>query len=70
MTRIVRFLLPREDDQDAANRQTASLAGLAVTLFLVVISLHIVRVLQTKTAIEDCLLSGNRNCDVVILSAR
>jgi hypothetical protein len=70
MTRIVRLAFAQDDDEDGANRQTASLAGLAVALFLVVVSLYLVRALQAKTAVEDCLLSGRRNCDAVIVAAR
>jgi hypothetical protein len=69
MARIVRLMFAGEDDQEGADRQTASLAGLAVTLFLVVIGLFLVRQLHAKAAIEDCLLAGRRNCDVLILAA-
>ncbi len=68
MTRIVRLLFPPEDQQDAADRQTASLAGLAVVLLLVVVGLFLVRTLHQKTAIEDCLLSGRRNCDAIVFA--
>ena len=70
MTRAVRLLFSQDDDQEGANRQTASLAGLAVALLLVVVSLFLVRQLQAKTAIEDCLLSGRGNCDGVIVATR
>jgi hypothetical protein len=63
MTSIRRLF---ETDDEAADRQTASLAGLAAALFLLVISLYLVRELHNKTAIEDCLLSGRRNCDVLV----
>jgi len=51
-----------EDAEAGANRQTQSLAGLAVSLLLVVVSLGLIHVLQTKSAIEDCLLSGRSVC--------
>ncbi len=44
-------------DEDAA-RQTASLAGLAVVLFLLVIGLFLVHRLGAEGAREDCLLAG------------
>ncbi len=59
-------LLDEIDDQEAADRQTASLAGVAITLLLLVIGLFLVRELQAKAVLEDCLLSGRTNCDVVI----
>ena len=55
-----------ETSDEAADRQTASLAGLAAALLLLVVSLYLVRELHAKTAIEDCLLSGRRNCDVLV----
>ena len=69
MPRIGRLLFA-EDDQEDADRQTASLAGLAVTLLLVVIGLFLVRVLHDKGAVEDCLLAGRHNCDAVVTSLR
>jgi hypothetical protein len=55
--------LDESDDSEAENRQTASLAGVAVTLVLLVVGLFLVQELRLKAAIEDCLLSGRRNCD-------
>jgi hypothetical protein len=52
----------QEDEQAAANRQTKSLAALAVTLLLVVLSLGLVQMLRRKATLEDCLLSGRSNC--------
>ena len=53
---------PRRDPLDpgrrAANRQTASLAGVAITLLLLVVGLFLVRELHNKSLIEDCLMSG------------
>ncbi|MBO0709930.1 MAG: hypothetical protein J2P47_01485 [Acetobacteraceae bacterium] len=55
-----------EEDEGAADRQTASLGGLAIAILLVVIGLFLVRELHVKSAIEDCLLSGRRDCDLVV----
>ncbi len=57
----------RQDDQEAAARQTASLGGLALTLALVVIALFLTKQLHHKAAIEDCLMAGRTNCDVMVL---
>jgi hypothetical protein len=70
MTRIHRLIFLPDDDQEGADRQTASLAGLAVALLLVVISLWLVRELHWKTVVEDCLLSGRINCDAVVMAHR
>ena len=69
MPRIGRFFVG-DDDQEGANRQTASLAGLAVALLLVVVGLFLVRQLHEKSMIEDCLMSGRTNCDNVLAQAR
>ena len=41
-----------ESNDEAANRQTASLGGLAITLLLLVIALSLVRQFQTKAMTE------------------
>jgi hypothetical protein len=55
-----------EDDEEAADRQTASLAGVAITLVLIVVALFLVHELRSEGALEDCLMSGRTNCDVVL----
>lgn len=60
--RQVRRWTDLEDDETGANRQTASLAALAVLLLLVAASLGLIHILQYKSTIEDCLLSGRTNC--------
>ena len=55
-----------EEDEEAANRQTASLGGVAVTLVLLVLGLFLVHELHTKVAIEDCLMAGRINCDRLV----
>ncbi len=53
-----------EADRREANRQTASLGGLAIALFLVVVGLYLVRHLHAEVVLEECLLSGQSNCTV------
>ena len=48
------------------NRLTASLAGLAVALMLVVAGLFLIQHLRDKAQIEDCLMSGRLNCDAML----
>jgi hypothetical protein len=55
-----------EEAAEDADRQTASLAGVVVILVLLIVGLFLVRELHAKGAIEDCLLSGRTNCDVLI----
>jgi len=54
-----------EPADQAANRQTASLAALAVTLLLIVVSLFLVERLRAEAAFEDCVLSGRVGCTLV-----
>ena len=59
------WLAAEEREQQEANRQTASLAGLAMALALVVVGVFLVRELHAKAMIEDCLLASQLNCDAV-----
>jgi hypothetical protein len=70
MARIHRLGFNRDEEQEEADRQTVSLAGLAVTLFLVVASLYVIHQLAIKTAVEDCLMARRSNCDVIVPHAR
>ena len=51
-----------EDEQHAANRVTSSLAGLAATLLLIVTTLFVIRELQVRCMLEECLMSGRPGC--------
>jgi hypothetical protein len=53
-----------EADLREANRQTASLGGMAIALFLVVVGLFLIRHLHAEVVLEDCLMSGQTNCSV------
>lgn len=55
-----------EDDAMEERRITASLAGLAFALALVVVGLFLLRGLTEKSRVEDCLLAGRINCDRVL----
>ncbi len=55
-----------EDKQAIADRQTASLAALAVTLGLVVAGVFLCHALRHTAELQDCLLSGRTNCAVVL----
>jgi hypothetical protein len=51
-----------EPAEQAASRQSTSLAALAVTLLLVVLSLYLVQHLRAEAAYQDCVLSGRVEC--------
>jgi hypothetical protein len=52
----------QEDPARAADRQTGSLAALAVTLLLLVASLYLVDRLERCADIQDCVMSGRAGC--------
>jgi hypothetical protein len=59
--------MDRQDDEDEdANRQTRSLAGLAIILGLAVIAIFLVQHLRRESQIEDCLLARHANCDALL----
>jgi hypothetical protein len=55
-----------EEDEEAADRQTASLAGIAITLLLLVIGLFLIHELHGKAVVEDCLMAGRHDCDWLV----
>ena len=63
-------LIFRDQDQEAADRRTVSLAGFAVTLLVLVVCFWVTRQLQHKSAIEDCLMAGRLNCDILVPKLR
>lgn len=54
------------ESAEAANRQTSSLAGFAVTLAVLVVCVFLVRQLAQTTRVEDCLMANRSNCDKVV----
>ncbi|MDR3525480.1 MAG: hypothetical protein P4L66_15430 [Acetobacteraceae bacterium] len=56
----------REERIAADNRRSVALSGLAITLALLVASLFLVQRLHKVSKIEDCLLSGRSNCDMLV----
>ena len=53
-------------EQETAQRQTSSLAGIVVILVLLIGSLFLVQQLRTASQIQDCLMAGRRNCDILV----
>jgi hypothetical protein len=60
---------PDDDDNDE-DRQTRSLAGMAVVLALLVIGLFLVQKLSAASKLEDCILAGRTNCAPIDLPGR
>jgi hypothetical protein len=57
-----------DQEEEAANRQTASLGGVAITLLLLALGLFLVHELHAKGLVEDCLMAGRTNCDSLVTS--
>jgi hypothetical protein len=57
-------------DDDAndktAQRQTEGLVGIAIVLLLLIGGLFLVQQLRSAAMLQDCLLSGRRNCDMPV----
>jgi hypothetical protein len=53
--------LQREREEDD-RRFTSSLAGLAVSLFLIWIGLYVTEQLAAQSKLEDCVLQGRADC--------
>ncbi len=68
MAQVRRRGLSRDEQQEEADRQSVGLAGLAVTLALVVVGVYVIHQLEAKDAIEDCLLADHANCDILLSS--
>jgi hypothetical protein len=49
-------------DNDDAARRTAALMGFIVILLLAIAAVFLVRELRSNANLEDCLMSGRRNC--------
>lgn len=57
-------------ENETAKRQTSGLAGLVVILLLLVGGLFLVRQLRETSVIQDCLMTGRSNCDVLLSRQR
>ncbi|MGH7039756.1 MAG: hypothetical protein ACREE4_05880 [Stellaceae bacterium] len=51
-----------ESEEEAAQRRTMALLGLIVVLSLAIAGVVLVRALEKKSQLEDCLMAGRTNC--------
>jgi hypothetical protein len=58
-----------DDDGDGPNR-IAALFGLLLIALLVVAALYLVQALRRESQLEDCLMSGRRNCAPIAAPTR
>jgi hypothetical protein len=57
-------------EHEDAERQTAALMGFIVILVLAIAGVILVRELRIKSALEDCLMAGRRNCAPIEVPVR
>jgi len=50
------------DDEDGGISRRAALAGLIITLLIVVAGYYLTTALRDQGKVEDCLMSGRTNC--------
>ena len=53
---------PGEEQREGEARRTAALMGFAVILALAIAGILLVRELDKRGRVEDCLLAGRKNC--------
>ena len=63
--RVPRMSEPQDNDDEPDSRRPA-LIGLLLVLALVVAAYFLVNALRKNADLEDCLMSGRRNCGPVI----
>jgi hypothetical protein len=56
--------LQRDNPRPQENR-TPAMAGLAIAVVLLVVGLWLARELTAASKMEDCLMSGRTNCNVI-----
>jgi hypothetical protein len=58
--------LDENADDKIAQRQTGGLVGIVVVLLLLVGGLFLVQQLHAAALLQDCLMSGRRNCGALV----
>jgi hypothetical protein len=53
------------DDRETSETRTPAIAGLAIAVILLVLGLWLVRELTAASKMQDCLMSGRTNCNVI-----
>jgi hypothetical protein len=58
------------DDPEQGGGRRGAVAGLAVAVVLLAIGLWLAHALTTASKMQDCLMSGRTNCNVIDPAAR
>jgi hypothetical protein len=68
--RTPRHWVSNTENREDAQRQTATLAGIAVVLLLLIAGLFLVHTLRATVRVEDCLMAGRLDCDRLVAPRR
>jgi hypothetical protein len=54
-----------DPDQDQGDNRRGAMAGLAIAVVLLVVGLWLAHALTASSKMQDCLMSGRTNCNVI-----
>jgi len=55
----------KPQDSESEGNRTPAMAGLAIAVVLLVVGLWLARELTAASKLQDCLMSGRTNCNVI-----
>ena len=55
----------KPEDPESQGNRTPAMAGLAIAVVLLVVGLWLARELTAASKMQDCLMSGRTNCNVI-----
>jgi hypothetical protein len=55
----------RSEDSEPQENRTPAMAGLAIAVVLLVVGLWLAHELTAASKMQDCLMSGRTNCNVI-----
>jgi hypothetical protein len=55
----------KPQDSESEGNRTPAMAGLAIAVVLLVVGLWLARELTAANKLQDCLMSGRTNCNVI-----
>lgn len=56
---------PRPQKPEPDENRTPAMAGLAIAVVLLVVGLWLAHELRTASKLQDCVMSGRTNCNVI-----
>ena len=53
------------DDTEQSNNRRGAIAGLVIAIVLLVVGIWLARELTAASKLQDCVMSGRTNCNVI-----